>query len=188
MPKEIVLYKIGEIKTSPISLWGITFTVYLSVEFFLLTILFFLEKQGVIVEIERSLSKTIISALFIVILHELSHFIAYHWLCKIDRNDIYLGFHWRWLVPFCGTKSPVSIACYRITLITPLIITGCICMLLFCFFLSEWTVKALSFALAISSKDIVDFLKLRKFDKNNILSGHPEIFGLDRIFERKYKC
>ncbi len=180
-----VLHKVGEIKTNLLVIWGVVVLIYSSRLIFLISILSFLEGKKIQVQWEDDYLKMILTCLIIIVIHELSHFIAYHKLGKIDRDNIYFGFYIRWLVPFCACKIPVSVGCERKALITPLITTGSICIVLFCLSLSYWSANILSFALAISAKDISDFIKLRKFNKECLVTGYPGTFGVDQIFEKR---
>ncbi len=180
-----VLHKVGEIKTNLIVLWGTSVLIYSSMLIFLLSILSFLEEQKIQVQWEDDYLTMILAALIILVIHELSHFVAYHKLGKIDRDNIYFGFYIYWLVLFCACKVPVSVGCQRKALITPLITTGSICIVLFCLSLSYWSANILSFALAISAKDISDLIKLRKFNRECIVIGHPTAFGIAQIFQKK---
>ena len=182
---EKVLHKIGELKTNLLVISGVSVLSYAGMFIFLVSILSFLESKKIQVQWEDDYLKLILTCLIIIVIHELSHFVAYHKLGKIDRDKIYFGFYIRWLVPFCACKIPVSVGCQRKALIAPLITTGSICIVIFCLSLSYWSVNVLCFALAISAKDILDFIKLRKFNKECIVTGHPEAFGIDQIFEKK---
>lgn len=180
-----VLHKVGELKTNLLVIFSVSFLSYAGMLLILLLILFFLESKKIQVQWEDDYLKMTLAALIIIVIHELSHFVAYHKLGKIDRDNIYFGFYIRWLVPFCACKIPVSVGCERKVLITPLITTGSICIVLFCLSLSYWSANVLCFALAISAKDISDFIKLRKFNKECLVTGYPGTFGVDQIFEKR---
>ena len=180
-----VLHKVGELKTNLLVISGVSVLIYAGMLIFLMSILFFFESKKIQVQWEDENLKMILTCLIIIVIHELSHFVAYHKLGKIDRDNIYFGFYIRWLVPFCACKIPVSVGCQRKALITPLITTGSICILLFSLSLSYWSANVLCFAVAISAKDISDFIKLRKFNKECIVTGYPGTFGIDQIFEKK---
>lgn len=180
-----VLHKVGEIKTNLLVISGVSVLIYSSMLIFLMSILSFLESKKIQVQWEDEYLKMILAALIIIVIHELSHFVAYHKLGKIDRDKIYFGFYIRWLVPFCACKIPVSVGCQRKALIAPLITTGSICIVIFCLSLSYWSANILSIAIGISAKDISDFIKLRKFNKECIVTGHPGTFGIDQIFKKR---
>ena len=180
-----LLHKVGELKTNLLVIWGVAVLSYVGMLIFLMSILSFLESNKIQVQWEDDYLKLILTCLIIIVIHELSHFVAYHKLGKIDRDNIYFGFYICWLVPFCACRIPVSVGCERKVLIAPLITTGSICILLFCLSLSYWSANGLCFALAISAKDISDFIKLRKFSRECIVTGHPEAFGITQIFQKK---
>lgn len=178
------LKKIGESRTNPTAMYGLSFGIFVVVGLALVTILSVLERNSVQVRWEDDPLKVATCCIIIVLLHELSHFVAYYKIAKVDLKDIFVGFDRRWLVLFCGCKVPITVIDQRKALIVPLIATGSACTFVFCLSLSYWSAIALSFTFGICAKDLVDFVKLRKFNRDCIITGCPGSFGVNYIFAR----
>ena len=175
--------KVGETRTGPVVIHGLSFVIFVGVGLVLVTILTSLERHLIPVRWEDDPLKVFGICIMIVFLHELSHYVAYLRIAKLDRNDVYLGFDKRWLVLFCGCRVPITVSNQRKALMAPLITTGIACTFVFCLSLSYWSAIALSFTFGTCAKDIVDFVKLRKFSGDCIIAGCRGSIGTSSIFE-----
>lgn len=185
MAQEEIYEQVGKIKTNVLVLFVVGNVIGLVTHIFFLVVLSLIQKQGISVQLDDENVKMIVSFVLIIIAHELLHYVAFWLLCGIDRRYLYFGFNLRWLAPYCGFRTIIPVGCYRVVLIFPLIVTGCVCIVLFCVFLSYWTTMAISCAVTISTKDIVDFIKARKFNQDYFIPPHSPEFGTHLVLRKK---
>lgn len=124
-----------------------------------------------------------IALLPLMALHEFVHGLTSHYVAKLDWEEIEFGVNWKYLMPFCHPKAPMTIAAYRWVLWMPTLVLP---PLLWVWAVADHSLLWLLVA-ALSSGagggDILIWWDLRRFPANWRVQDHPTEPGCEVLPE-----
>ena len=120
-----------------------------------------------------------------IIVHELLHGISWGYFTPKGWKAIKFGFKWKYLMPYCHCKEPLKVKHYRIGAAMPLIILGILPSLIAIVTGSGFLLSFGVFFTFAAGGDVVVLYMLRKFDKDDYISDHPEKIGFCREIKIK---
>lgn len=112
---------------------------------------------------------------FGIIIHELLHGITWALFTKKGFRSIKFGLNG--LTPYCHCKEPLKVNHYRLGGAMPLIVMGIIPAISGLFFGNGLFLSVGIFFSWTAGGDILALFMLRKFDKNQLVSDHPDKMG-----------
>ena len=113
------------------------------------------------------------SVVLLIAVHEALHAVAALQWGKVPFNSIRFGANWKFAAFYCHCDRPLTIRVHRIVLIFPLIVTTLAAGLLFWLDPAIWSLLLFSGTVSVCSGDIMIFLKLRRYGKNDLVQDHP---------------
>lgn len=122
--------------------------------------------------------KVAVSSIFVLTVHELLHAFAFFYWGKAPLRSIKFGLDRKAQMPYCHCLIPVKMMTFRIVLLSSLIGTGLLTLLGLLIYPSGWMATVTAIAFGGCATDIYVFITTRRFNKDVIVTGHPEVrFG-----------
>jgi len=113
--------------------------------------------------------------IFGIIIHELLHGITLAFFTKQRFKSIKFGING--ITPYCHCKEPIKVKHYRLGSAMPLIVMGILPSLAGIILGNGLYLSFGIFFSWAACGDIISIYMLRKFDKNNLVSDHPDKMG-----------
>jgi hypothetical protein len=107
------------------------------------------------------------------VLHEVTHALSVMAFGKLRVSDITFGIVWKYLMPYCGYKRPVTVRVFRISLLAPLVGTALPCFLVFHFYPVKLTSMLFCWVLPCSYTDLYALFLVRHFPGTHWVIGDP---------------
>ena len=112
---------------------------------------------------------------FCIIIHELLHGITWAFFTQKGFKSIKFGLNG--LTPYCHCKEPLKVKYYRLGGIMPLLLMGILPAILGLIIGNGLFLSIGIFFTWTAGGDIISLFMLRKFDKNRLVSDHPDKMG-----------
>ena len=112
-----------------------------------------------------------------IVLHELIHGFCWSLFARNGWKSIHFGVVWKYLLPYCHCREPLTAKQYRIGLLMPTILLGVFPVIYGLITGSFYAIFYGSLMLLAGGGDLLVFLMMRHLDNETCVKDHPSKIG-----------